>query len=310
MPGVTMAADRVSDGDPELAVSASPPAPAVVRLAGVDVDVVSEGTTLSLVHGVDWTVRQGERWIVLGPNGAGKSTLLSVVGAWRHATRGEADVLGHRLGSVDVRTLRRKIGHVDARTGRELPPALEGFGVVITGATATWVPVWSACGDAERRGARALMRLVGCAELGRRAWGACSQGERARLMLARALVADPDLLLLDEPAAGLDLLGRENLIRGLDAMVGLRPDRTVILVTHHLEEVPASTTHALLMAGGRVVAAGPVEQVLTGEVLSDAYGAPIRVSRQDGRWTAHVLPPGAVPDQPVPDLPTSAAPAL
>lgn len=239
-----------------------------------------------LLDDVRWTVRRSEHWALLGPNGAGKSTLLSLAAALRHPSAGSVDVLGHRLGRVDVRELRARIGVVDPAA--RLPGELSGHQVVLTGATGTVQPLWNRYDATHRRRADELLALVGCAHLRDREVATYSQGERARIRLARALMPDPALLLLDEAAANLDLAGREDLLAALGSLAGAVDGLASVLVTHHLEELPATTTHALLLRAGRVVARGPVGEVLTDDPVSRCFDRPIRVGRSGGRWTARL----------------------
>ncbi|GAA4590911.1 ATP-binding cassette domain-containing protein [Planotetraspora phitsanulokensis] len=245
----------------------------------------------TLVSEVNWRVDHGQHWVLLGPNGAGKTTMLSVAAAVRHPSSGSATVLGRRLGRTDLRELRRDIGLV-AASQRLVDEALleeeaaTALTVVLTGHTGTSAPLWDRYGDAERERAHRMLADLGCKELADRPFLVCSQGEKARIRVARALMADPAILLLDEPFAGLDLPAREDLIEALEDLASTRDGLTTVLVTHHLEEVPATTTHALLMKDTRVLAAGPVEEVLTGPALSDCFGRPLRLDSVDGRWYA------------------------
>ncbi len=250
---------------------------ALLRVDGVR--LVRDGAVL--LDDVDLEVRAGERWALLGPNGAGKTTLLSLAAATRHPTSGRVEVLGKALGTVDVRDLWPHVGHV---LGRFRPSGrLTVRQVVLTGATGTTALPLRGAPDVD---VAPLLGLVGLTALADRTWDTLSNGEQRRTLVARALVPDPPLLLLDEPAAGLDLPAREQLVEALDLLAAEHPQRASVLVTHHLEELPASTTHALLLRGGRVVAGGPVEGVLTPRLLSEAFGLPLRVGREDGRWTA------------------------
>jgi iron complex transport system ATP-binding protein len=246
------------------------------------------GRELRLLDGVDWRVRAGEQWAVLGPNGAGKTTLMHLAGAMAQPSAGTVEVLGARLGGVDVRALRERIGFVDARLSRALRGHQTGLQTVLTGAFNTIVLQKRRLTRAHEERAAALMTLVAADGLADRRFEDCSQGERQRLLLARALMDDPELLLLDEPAAGLDLPSRERLVAALVALARDRPQLPTVMVTHHLEEIPPSTTHALLLAGGRVRAAGPIGEVLTGAAVSDCFGVPVDVSVRHGRWAAAV----------------------
>ncbi|MEU4573987.1 ABC transporter ATP-binding protein [Nonomuraea sp. ATR24] len=264
----------------------------VLELEGVGVRVVGK----TLLDGIDWQVAYGDHWVILGPNGAGKTTLLSLAAAVRHPTTGAVNVLGHRLGRVDLRELRRHIGLVAASQRLIDEDLMEEEGatahtVVLTGHTGTSAPIWDKYGDAERERALRLLADLGCKDLAERPFRVCSQGERARVRVARALMGDPAVLLLDEPFAGLDLPAREDLISAVENLAGTRPVLTTVTVTHHLEEVPATTTHALLMRDARVLAAGPVDDVLTPANLSDCFGLPLHVDRLDGRWYARSVRP-------------------
>ncbi|NRQ38885.1 ATP-binding cassette domain-containing protein [Nonomuraea sp. NN258] len=262
----------------------------VVQLEGVGVRVVGK----SLLDDVDWRVEYGDHWVILGPNGAGKTTLLSLAAAVRHPSEGTVTVLGHRLGRVDLRELRRHLGLVASSQRLVDEELMEEEGatahtVVLTGHTGSSAPLWDKYGDAERERAHRLLADLGCKDLADRPFRVCSQGERARIRVARALMADPAVLLLDEPFAGLDLPAREDLITAVEDLAATRPVLTTVTVTHHLEEVPATTTHALLLRDARVLAAGPITEVLTPANLSDCFGRPLHVDRLDGRWYARAL---------------------
>lgn len=257
-------------------------------------DVVVKVVGKTLLTGVDWRVGHGQHWVILGPNGAGKTTLLSLAAAVRHPTQGTVTVLGHRLGRVDIRELRRHIGLVAASQRLVDEELLEEEGatahtVVLTGHTGTSAPLWDRYGPAERERAHGLLADLGCKDLAERPFRVCSQGERGRIRVARALMPDPALLLLDEPFAGLDLPAREDLIGAIEDL-SARPELTTVTVTHHLEEVPATTTHVLLMRDARVLAAGPADELVTGDALSDCFGRSLRVEHhRDGRWSARAL---------------------
>lgn len=229
--------------------------------------------------------RPGERWAVLGPNGSGKTTLLRLVGAVRQPSAGIVRVLGATLGRVDVRALRERIAFVGHAVGDQIPPALSVRDVVLTGKRSTLVPWLQEFDDADRIHADELLERLGCAHLDGQAIASCSQGERQRVLLARALFGQPELLLLDEPAAGLDLPGREALVEALEAAGDLAEVPT-ILVTHHLEELPTTITHAALLREGLVVASGPVGAVLTDQTVSACFGLRLSVRHIAHRWTA------------------------
>ncbi|MFZ7087197.1 ABC transporter ATP-binding protein [Curtobacterium sp. RRHDQ10] len=238
-----------------------------------------------LLHDVDLTVRSGEHWALLGPNGAGKSTLLAVLGATSHPTAGTVDVLGARLGRVDVRELRERIGHVDPRH-RMLAP-LTVLETVLTGLTGTTDTMlrWSPSDDEVER---ADQHIVDVGLGGRREarWPVLSQGERGRALIARALMSEPRLLLLDEPATGLDVAAREHLLETVDALRTGHPELGSVMVTHHLEDLPASTSHAMLLRDGAVVASGRADDVITSGPVSACFAFPLDIAREDGRWQA------------------------
>jgi iron complex transport system ATP-binding protein len=248
---------------------------------------VFTGTRVHLVADLTWTVRPGERWALLGPNGAGKSTTLSVAGATRHPSSGTAYILGRRLGRTDLRELRTHIGVVDHAL--RIPPELGAIDVVLTGFSGTVQTLIEGYSDSERERALELLDLLGCADLLDRGVETWSHGEKARVRIARAMIGQPPLLLLDEPASGLDLPGREDLMRAIDGVVAANPSLGLVLVTHHLEELPRSIDHALLLAGSREVASGPIGEVLTDAHVSACFGRSIEVRRHNGRWSATAL---------------------
>jgi len=248
-----------------------------------DVDFVRDGKPL--LSGVSLTVGEGERWALLGPNGAGKSTLLGLCGAITHPTRGTVEILGRRLGTGDIRTLRESIGHVNPRHPLRSPLSI--VDIVLTGLTGTIerMPRWEPTAAQSER-ALELIELLGISALAQAPWTTLSQGERGRALIARALISDPQLLLLDEPSTGLDVAAREQLLETLDQINISHPHLAWLLVTHHLEELPTSTTHAALLREGALLAAGPAYDVLTTDLISAAFNHPIHVTRTTGRYTA------------------------
>lgn len=252
-------------------------------MVGAGVWRVGPGGRVDLLAGVDWRVGTGERWAVIGPNGAGKSTLLAMAGAVTHPTEGTARVLGHALGGVDVRDLRGSIGQVDARMASSFRARATALEVALTGATATISPRVERLTDADRARAGELLAQMGCDAIRRRRFALLSRGEQQRVLLARALVSRPRLLLLDEPTSGLDLPGREAFLAHLDDLMSSDPELTMVQVSHHLEELPRSVTHALLLRAGRIAAAGPVEEILDDAPLSHCFDASVRVIRDRGR---------------------------
>lgn len=250
----------------------------------VDVSVVRGEKTL--LDSIDWTVREGERWVILGPNGAGKSTLLSIAAARLHPTRGMVDILDEILGAVDVFELRPRIGLSSAVLAGQIPNAETVRNVVVTaayGVMGRWREHYDEF-DEERSGE--LLAVWGLGELAERRFGTLSEGERKRVLIARALMTDPELLLLDEPAAGLDVGGRENLVERLDELARDHAAPAIVMVTHHLEEVPDGFTHAMLLREGKVVASGPVARVMTQKNLSRTFGMPLKLVKVANRYAA------------------------
>jgi iron complex transport system ATP-binding protein len=256
----------------------------------VDVSVVRGGR--ALVEQVSWSVAEGERWVILGPNGAGKSTLLNIASSYLFPTTGTAQILGEKLGSVDVFDLRPRIGMAGSAVADRLPRRQTVLDTVLTaayGMTAGWQEKYD---EVDERRARAFLDRLGMSDHVDRAFGTLSEGERKRTQIARAMMTDPELLLLDEPAAGLDLGGREDLVRRLGRLARDPYAPSMIMVTHHVEEIAPGFTHLLLIRQGRVLAAGPVGDVLTSANLSRCFGLPLVVERHGDRWTAQGLPLG------------------
>ena len=255
---------------------------AVIECAGLTVR--RGGSTL--LDDVDWMVEEDERWVLIGPNGAGKTTLLQVASAQLHPTSGVAGILGEVLGTVDVFDLRPRIGLTSAALADRIPRGELVQDVVVSasyGVLGRWREEYD---DLDHDRALDLLTEVGVAHLAERTFGTLSEGERKRVQIARALMADPELLLLDEPAAGLDLGGREDLVSTL-SVLAMDPDSpATVLVSHHVEEIPPGFTHALLLREGRVVAAGLLDHVVTEENLSATFAMPMLLTREDGRFAA------------------------
>ena len=254
--------------------------------------VVLEGVSVTrdgrpILQQVDWTVRDGERWVVLGPNGAGKTTLLELASLYLYPSAGRVKVLGAVHGHADVRAMRPRIGYASAALARLLRGDLSVLEAVATGRSGVLDPFWARPGAKDVTVAAALLERLGCGALAARALGTLSEGERQRVQIARALMASPDLLLLDEPSAGLDLGARELLVRSLTGLAGDRRMRAIVFVTHHVEEIPSGFTHGLLLRGGRVLAAGPLEETLSAAALSACFGVPLTAELRGGRWSAH-----------------------
>ncbi len=248
------------------------------------VRLVRDGTVL--LDGIDWTVHPHERWVVLGPNGSGKTTLLRIASLYLHPSSGTVAVDGEQLGRTDVRQLRTRIGLASPALGDLLRPALTATEVVMTARYAALEPWWHTYDDDDRRRALALLNRFGVAHGADRAVATLSSGERQRVLLARAFSGEPALVLLDEPTAGLDLGGREDLVARLGTMASDATSPPTVLVTHHVEEIPRGTTHVLLLRAGAVTAQGPIEDVLSGESLSATFGLALVLQRRGERWSA------------------------
>ncbi len=258
---------------------------AVLQLAQV---TVRRGTKL-LLDSVDWTVEEDERWVILGPNGAGKTTLLQLAATTMQPTSGVVGVFGELLGAVDVFELRPRIGFSSAALAQGIPSEELVLDAVVSAGYAVIGRWREAYGRLDTRRARMLLARFGVGDMADRRYGTLSEGERKRVQIARAMMTDPELLLLDEPAAGMDLGGREDLLRRL-ARLAAHPDApAMILVTHHVEEIPRGMSHAMLLADGRVVTQGLIGDALTSENLSTAFGLELSVERGNGRFFARAV---------------------
>ncbi len=265
----------MSEGDDDLVISIDG---AGVTRSGKD-----------LIRDVDWRVEPDERWVLLGPNGAGKTTLLSLAAGRLHPTRGTVRVLGERLGRVDVFELRTRIGLASVAVHDRIPGDETVLDVVQTAAWSVLGRFRESYDEQDTRRANALLGQLGVAERAGRLYGTLSEGERKRVQIARALMTDPELLLLDEPAAGLDLGGREDLLRWIAALGHDPRAPMMVLVTHHVEEIPPGFTHALLLREGGVVASGLLHDTVTSENLSKTFDLPLRVEYTGGRFTARAV---------------------
>ena len=245
----------------------------------------------TLLADIDWRVDPGQHWVVLGPNGSGKSTLLRIAGLRLHPSTGTVRVLGESLGGSDVRTLRSRIGYASASLADTFRPGITAGDVVMTALHGALEPWWHDYSDDDRDRARALLGRIGCGDRACHAFGTLSSGERQRVLLARTLMVEPDLLLLDEPTAGLDLGGREELVAALADLAADPGTPPMVQVTHHVEEIPPGFTHALLMESGRVVDAGPLAGVVTEQALSCCYGLDLHLTQVAGRWAVRVKGP-------------------
>jgi iron complex transport system ATP-binding protein len=258
---------------------------AVVDLAGVS--IVRNGSTL--ISDITWEVDEADRWVVIGPNGAGKTTLLQVVSAQIHPSSGVAGVLGEVLGVVDVFELRPRIGLTSAALAERIPRGERVHDVVVSASYAVIGRWREQYDELDHERADELLAQLRIAALADRTFGTLSEGERKRVQIARALMTDPELLLLDEPAAGLDLAGRETLVNTLAELAQDHYAPASVLVTHHVEEIPAGITHAMLLKDGRIVAAGPLRETLTAENLTETFDIELNLTEADGRWTARAV---------------------
>jgi iron complex transport system ATP-binding protein len=252
----------------------------IIALHGVGVR--RQGTVV--LDDVSWTVQPGERWVILGPNGSGKTTLLTLAGARLWPSSGTVEILGFRLGKVDVRTLRPHIALVSGSVTRQLRADLPARDVVVSGRNAALETWWHTYSEEDWADADQLLEEAGFAAIGARPFGVISEGERQHVLLARALMSRPQLLLLDEPAAGLDLGARERLVSRLGVLAADATSPTMVLVTHHCEEIPRGFTHAGLVRHGQLVAAGRLNDVITSALVSACFDVQVSVGQRDGRW--------------------------
>ena len=265
---------------------------AVLSLRGVR--VIRDGRPL--LEDIDWAVYPGERWVILGPNGSGKTTLLRVAGARLWPTAGTVEILGRRLGTVDVRTLRARVAFVSGSVTRELRASQLVREVVASGkfgALETW---WHSYGDEDWAEADRLLASAGVGGadgVADREFGVISEGERQHVQLARALMSRPEVLLLDEPAAGLDMGARERLLSVLGSIAGSTDLAPLVLVTHHTEEIPPGITHAVLLADGRIQRSGPVADVLTSAAVSECFSVAVDVGKDGARWWSRATTDGS-----------------
>ena len=256
-----------------------------------DVGLTRSGTTI--IDSLSWTVDSAERWAILGPNGAGKTTLLQLAAALMHPTRGTVEILEQRLGRSDVFELRPRIGFASTAMAKRIPAAESVLDVVLTAAysvTGRWSEQYE---EIDVRRAQRVLAEWKLDHLEARRFGDLSDGEQKRVQIARAVMTDPELLLLDEPAASLDLGAREELLQLLGGYASAPTAPGMIMVTHHVEEIPVGFTHALLLRAGRIVSAGPLAEVITSERITETFGLPVVVTETEGRYTARATAPVA-----------------
>ena len=254
----------------------------VIELRGVE---VRRGGR-SILGPIDWTVRHGERWVILGPNGSGKTTLVQVASTYLWPSSGAVHVLGSEIGTVDARELRRRIGYASSALERQIEDGLTALDVVRTARHAALGPWWHRYSEADRERALALLERLGVRAFADRPFGLLSTGERRRVQIARALMPEPDVLILDEPSASLDLGAREALLRDLDGLSTDGDLAAIVLVNHHVEDIPPTFDRALILGDGRAVSAGPINDALSSAALRKAFRLPIEIERRDGRFRA------------------------
>lgn len=252
-----------------------------------EVTLVRDGRTL--LHPVTWQVEVDERWIIIGPNGAGKTSLLTIAGAREYPSSGSARIVGETLGRTDVRELRTAVGMSSAAVSHQIPGDERVLDLVVSAGydvMGRWREVYESADEVR---AMEILEQMGALHLGDQVWGTLSEGERKRVLIARALMTDPELLLLDEPGAGLDLGGREDLVSMLGELAADPDAPAMVMVTHHVEEIPPGYTHVALLREGGVVAAGPIEETLTSQNLTRTFGLPLIVEQRGERYTARSL---------------------
>ena len=258
--------------------------PDPAALSRRDVTLVREGG--AILNNISWKVSANERWVVLGRNGCGKSTLMKIASLYLHPSSGDVEVLGEKLGRADVRSLRKRIGVASSGMADQLRSDLVATDVVMTAKNAALEPWWHTYDDDDRQRARDCLDRMEIGRLADRSFATLSSGEKQRVLLARTLMPQPGLLLLDEPTAGLDLAGREDLVRTLGVLAAGTDTPATVLVTHHVEEIPEGFTHVLMLREGQVLTAGPLEEVLNEANLSECFEMPLGLERRHGRWWA------------------------
>ncbi len=270
----------MAEVNPTSTTSARPPA-----LELCDVHLHRDGT--DVIGRISSRVEQDQRWVILGANGSGKTSLMRIMALYEHPSSGTVDVLGERLGRTDVRTLRRRVGYASAALADQLRPQLAVLDVVQTAKFAALEPWWHRYDDADAERARSCLARMGVDRFTDRTFGTLSSGEQQRVLLARTLMNDPAVVLLDEPSARLDLGGREQLVTTLGDLAMDASAPPLVIVTHHVDEIPPGITHAMLLVGGNVLTAGPLESTLSAEALSECFGLALELERRaSGRFSA------------------------
>ena len=258
---------------------------AVMEMEGIRRSI--DGTPI--LHGIDWTINEGQRWAVLGPNGSGKTTLARIAALRLHPSQGRLAVLGVELGRADIRPMLPKVGYASASLADQIRNDLVAADVVMTAKFGALEPWWHEYDDTDRDSAVAALTRAGVGHLAGQRFGTCSSGEKQRVLIARALMTNPALLILDEPTAALDLGGRERFVETLERIAGEENPPAMVLITHHVDEIPPSFEHGLIMTDGLAHAQGSIDSVLTAEVLSTSFGLPLEISHTNGRWSARAI---------------------
>ncbi len=267
-----------------MVMNAVEPVPGAPALALEGVGLIRDSRRI--LGGIDWTVEPGQQWVILGRNGSGKSSLVRIGSLYLHPSEGVVRLLGHELGRTDVRSLRRRVGLASTGMADMLRSDLTPIDVVMTAKNAALEPWWHTYDEADRERALACLDRMGVSSLADRSFVSLSSGERQRVLLARTRMPEPGIVFLDEPTAGLDLAGREELVSALGDLAADDNAPATVLVTHHVEEIPEGFTHVLLIADGGVQRSGTIAEVLTGEELSRCFGTPLELEHRHGRWWA------------------------
>lgn len=240
----------------------------------------------SILKNITFSIKGGEKWVILGPNGSGKTTMLSIATGYLFPTTGSVEIFGQQLGRFNIQKSRDIFGYLSSALSQKIPKHTRALDVIMTAKYGALDPIWNTYTKADKKRAMNLLKSVGCADLAEKEFQQCSSGERQRIMLVRTLMTDPKILLLDEPASGLDLGGREELIANLTELSSELP---CVLVTHHTEEIPPNFTNLILLRGGEIVASGEIGSTLTPENLFKSFGQKFEIQHSGGRWASKAV---------------------